>query len=420
MGLGISIMSALIAIVGGGPGGLTLARLLEMQGANVRVYERDQSRDARVQGSALDLHEHSGLAALEAAGLAEAFWANYRPDLNQLRLTDPHGTILHTHARTISGEGQRPEIERGPLRDLLLDSLKPGTVHWGRKLDSAQVVGDQVALQFAGGETVYADLAIGADGANSRLRALVTPIAPQYVGVSLVEGYVPAAEQAVPELWRLLEGSALIALGNERTLGMGTKPDGGILFYAGLKSSGSQDRQSLDEAKSPEQRVQWFRANYDGWSALWEPLFSKAASLVWRPLLVCPQDQHWEAKSNVTLIGDAAHVMPPYAGEGVNMAMLDALVLSQQLARESDIVKAIAAYEQEMFARMREMTDDTMTNTDMFYAPDAADRVVSLFRSFAHQASREAPNRSAAELDPGGAHSKNHRASVNTRFPDQL
>ena len=372
-----------VAIIGGGPGGLTLARLLQMQGADVRVYERDQSRDARVQGSALDLHEDSGLAALEAAGLTGQFWANYRPDLEQLRLTDPQGTVLHDHVRAISGEGQRPEIERGPLRDLLLDSLAPGTVHWDKKLESAVFSRDKVVLQFAEGETATVDLAIGADGANSRLRALVTPIRPRYIGVSLVEGSVPAAQQAVPELWHLLQRSALIALGSERTLGMGTKPDGSILFYAGLKSSGSDASQSLDEAKSPGQRVAWFRANFDGWGALWEPLFAKAASLVWRPLLVCPADQQWEARPHATVIGDAAHVMPPYAGEGVNMAMLDALVLSQRLANESDSAKAIAAYQKEMFARMRRITDDTMMNTEMFYASDAADRVVNFFRSFA-------------------------------------
>ncbi|HXP39318.1 MAG TPA: FAD-dependent monooxygenase, partial [Candidatus Acidoferrales bacterium] len=83
-----AIVGKRIAIVGGGPGGLTLARLLQQSGAQVSVYERDQSRSARVQGSALDLHESSGLAALEAAGLIDAFWANHRPDLDRLRLTD--------------------------------------------------------------------------------------------------------------------------------------------------------------------------------------------------------------------------------------------------------------------------------------------------------------------------------------------
>src|SRR5580698_5623336 len=133
-----------IAIVGGGPGGLTLARLLQMRGADVNVYERDPNRAARVQGSALDLHEDSGLAALEAAGLIDAFWANHRPDLDRLRLTDANGTVLHDHFRRMSGAGKRPEIERGPLRELLLDSLRPNTVQWDCKLESAELQGEQV------------------------------------------------------------------------------------------------------------------------------------------------------------------------------------------------------------------------------------------------------------------------------------
>jgi len=161
-----------IAIVGGGPGGLTLARLLQQSGAQVAVYERDQSRSARVQGSALDLHEDSGLAALEAAGLIDAFWVNHRPDLDNLRLTDVYGAILHDHPRRMSGAGQRPEIERGPLRDLLLDSLQPGTVEWDCKLDWAEMQGEQVLLRFASGKTALADITIGSDGANSRLREL--------------------------------------------------------------------------------------------------------------------------------------------------------------------------------------------------------------------------------------------------------
>jgi len=371
-----------IAIVGGGPGGLTLARLLQQSGAKVAVYERDQSRNARVQGSALDLHEDSGLAALEAAGLTEAFWANHRPDLDNLRLTDANGTVLHDHPRRMSGPGGRPEIERGPLRDLLLDSLLPDTVQWDCKLESSEFQGEQVVLHFANGQTAVADIAIGSDGANSRLRELVTPIRPQYVGVSLVEGLVPAAKHAIPELWDLLGGSALIALGGERTIGMGTKPDGSVLLYAGLKTDDAAGRQSLEGASGPDERVRWFHDNFKGWSDRWEPLFREAVSMVWRPLLVCPMDQPWTPKPNVTLIGDAAHVMPPYAGEGVNMAMLDALVLSKFLLNEDATGVAIAAYEAEMFSRMRSMTADTMVNTEMFYAPDACERVVALFRSF--------------------------------------
>jgi 2-polyprenyl-6-methoxyphenol hydroxylase-like FAD-dependent oxidoreductase len=376
-----AIVGKRIAIVGGGPGGLTLARLLQQSGAQVSVHERDQSRSARVQGSALDLHENSGLAALETAGLIDAFWANHRPDLDRLRLTDAKGTVLHDHSRPMSGAGKRPEIERGPLRDLLLDSLQPNTVQWDCRLESAELQGEQVLLRFASGQIALADIAVGCDGANSRLRELVTPIRPEYVGVSLVEGLVPAAKQMIPELWDLLGGSALIALGGERTIGMGTKPDGSVLFYAGVKTRGDSARRSFEEASGPE-RVTWFHANFQGWSEIWDPLFKEAVSMLWRPLLVCPTDQYWEPKRNVTLIGDAAHVMPPYAGEGVNMAMLDALVLSRLLLSQDTSSDAIAAYEADMFARMRHMTEDTMVNTEMFYAPDASDRVVALFRSF--------------------------------------
>jgi 2-polyprenyl-6-methoxyphenol hydroxylase-like FAD-dependent oxidoreductase len=371
-----------MAIIGGGPGGLTLARLLQQSGTHVIVYERDRSRSARVQGSALDLHESSGLAALDAAGLIEAFWANHRPDLDRLRLTDSSGRILHDHPRKMSGAGKRPEIERGPLRDILLDSLQPGTVQWNFRLESAEMQGEQVLLHFAGGEIALADIVVGSDGANSRLRELVTPVRPEYVGVSLVECLVPAARQTIPELWGLLGGSALIALGGERTIGMGTKPDGSVLIYAGLKTDGDTVRRNLKDASRPDQRVAWFHTNFEGWSDLWNPLFREAISMVWRPLLVCPPDQSWKSKSNVTLIGDAAHVMPPYAGEGVNMAMLDALVLSRLLLNENSSLDAIATYEAEMFSRMRHMTADTMANTEMFYAKDACDRVVALFRSF--------------------------------------
>lgn len=375
-----------IVVVGGGPGGLTLARLLQLQGADVSVYERDTDRFARVQGSALDLHADSGLAALEAAGLMDGFWKHHRPELNRLRLVDQDADVLYDFMRGTADGVHRPEIERGPLRDLLLDSLEPGTVHWNCKLESTAADGESLRLTFAGGDSVVADLAVGADGANSRLRAMVTPVRPAYAGVSLIEGYVPSAESAVPELCALLGGSALLAMGAEKTLAMATKSDGGILFYAGLRNPDAHTRETLDAAADAKERAAWFHGNYAEWSGVWAQLFERATSLVWRALQVCPPDQRWDASRNVTLIGDAAHVMPPYAGEGVNMAMLDALVLSRELASQVDARSAIEAYEAEMFTRAARVTEETMHNTEMFYAPDASDRIVGMFQHFAASA----------------------------------
>jgi hypothetical protein len=80
--------------------------------------------------------------------------------------------------------------------------------------------------------------------------------------VSLVEGLVPAAKQTIPELWDLLGGSALIALGSERTIGIGTKPDGSVLLYEGVKTRDDAARRSFEGASGPDSRVAWFQANF--------------------------------------------------------------------------------------------------------------------------------------------------------------
>jgi 2-polyprenyl-6-methoxyphenol hydroxylase-like FAD-dependent oxidoreductase len=168
-----------IAIIGGGPGGLTLARLLQKNGADVTVYERDASREVRVQGATLDLHYDSGLAALEVAGLMDAFRANYRPGADKMRLTDKAANIhFEDGFAGTEYDLQRPEIDRGPLRDLLLNSLAPGTVVWDSQFLSLSREEDLITLEFKNGQTATADIVIGADGASSRIRPYITSINP--------------------------------------------------------------------------------------------------------------------------------------------------------------------------------------------------------------------------------------------------
>ncbi|MFC0182726.1 FAD-dependent oxidoreductase [Pseudarcicella hirudinis] len=123
-----------IAIIGGGPGGLTLARLLQMNGLDVKVYERDTDKDARAKGATLDLHEESGLLALREAGLMDEFKANYRPGADKLRIIDKQANIVWDDSANREEESSRPEIDRGPLQKILLDSLQTGTVVWDSHL----------------------------------------------------------------------------------------------------------------------------------------------------------------------------------------------------------------------------------------------------------------------------------------------
>ena len=81
-----------IAIIGGGPAGLTLAKLLQLEETpgttNIKVYERDMNKNVRVQGATLDLHEGTGLEAIKRAGLLDEFYKHHRPVASKMRLVD--------------------------------------------------------------------------------------------------------------------------------------------------------------------------------------------------------------------------------------------------------------------------------------------------------------------------------------------
>ena len=376
-----------IAIIGGGPGGLTLARLLQQNGASVKVYERDLSRHGRVQGATLDLHDDSGLAALRAAGLLDAFKAHYRPGADKLRLTDKYATVVldqHAEAQTDTfGDASfRPEIDRGPLRELLLDALQPGTVVWDSQLAAAQPLGAGWQLAFRNGTTATADILIGADGANSKIRPLLTPIKPFYSGVTVVEGAVYDSAQSAPRLHELMQGGKIFALDDSKTLVVSSKGDGGLAFYTGCRTAEHWARESGIDFSNAAEVLAWFKQEFTGWDDIWQELFaSDTTQCVPRPQYCMPLDQAWPAQPNITLLGDAAHLMPPYAGEGVNMAMLDALELSQCLTSRQfpDLSAAITYYEQHMRQRAAAVAAETMEQTEALHAPGALEHLVGLF-----------------------------------------
>jgi 2-polyprenyl-6-methoxyphenol hydroxylase-like FAD-dependent oxidoreductase len=371
-----------IAIVGGGPGGLTLARILQMNGASVKVYERDLNREVRVQGATLDLHEESGLKALEVAGLMDAFNASYRPGADKLRVVDKNGNIVLDEHGADGGSYNRPEIDRGPLRKILLDSLKQDTVIWDSQFVSLSEQDDMIKLRFKNGSIAYADLVIAADGANSRIRPYITPIKPFYAGVSVIEGAVYNSEKASPRIHELLNDGKIFAMGDEKTLIVSSKGDGSLVFYAGIKSAESWLQDSGIDFKDKGQVFAWFKQEFADWSDIWDELFENAEPVfIPRPQYCIPLNQTWEALPNLTMLGDAAHLMPPYAGEGVNMAMLDALELAECLLSDdfANTHDAIAAYEKQMRARASETAAMTLEQTDSLHSADGLKNLVAMF-----------------------------------------
>ena len=362
-----------IAIVGGGPGGLTLARLLQMNGADVKVYERDAHKDARAKGATLDLHEESGLLALQHAGLMDAFKANYRPGAEKVRIMDKHANILLDDHQNDKLEISRPEIDRGPLQQILLDSLQPGTVIWDRQFVSLTPQDNAWKLTFKNDISVVADIVIGADGANSKIRPYITPIRPFYAGVTAVEGAVYNAAVNSPKMHAILKDGKIFAMGDDQSLIVSGKGDGSLAYYIGFKKEENWSKESGIDFADKAQVTAWFKEEYAGWDAAWLELFENAAYFIPRPQYCMPLDQTWESLPNLTMLGDAAHLMPPYAGEGVNMAMLDALELAQCLNTYPDTLSAITAYETRMRIRASESAAMTMESTALLHSPAAID-----------------------------------------------
>ena len=376
-----------IAIIGGGPGGLTLARLLQLKGSNVKVYERDPNKDARVQGSPLDMHEESGWAALRKANLIEEFKKNVRQGADKKVIVNERAEIIFSDHETKSGEDlgndpARPEIDRGALRKIFLESLQPETVVWDSYFISMEKQNEGWLLHFKNGSSAYADLVIAADGANSKIRPYVTPIKAFYSGVTMVEINVDNATKVTPHISALLNGGKIMAFGNGKNILGGQKGDGGLGFYLSLKVDENWAANSGLNFSDQTQLLAWFKKEYSGWSSIWYELFeSTATPVIPRPIYCMPLDQTWEAQPNLTLLGDAAHVMPPFAGEGANTSMFDALELSDCLTSDkyNTLQEAISFYEVSMRKRAAKAAKQSLENGGRMHSEGALEKMLTVF-----------------------------------------
>lgn len=378
-----------IAIIGGGPGGLTLAKLLQLQGVEVKVYERDDNKDARVQGSPLDLHDESGLAALKKAGLLDAFKANFMRGADKTLIMDAETKVFfndHEHKveENFGDAHFRPEIDRGVLRKILLESLAEDTVVWGSKFLSMKKQQEGWSITLTNGSTVYADLVIAADGANSKIRPYLTDIKPFYSGIIMLEGNIYDAANTAPQINSLLKGGKIMAFGKGKNMLLGQKANDEIGFYASFKADEEWVNNNGLDYGNRNELLTWFKEKYSGWVAVWGELFEKTElPVIPRPIYCMPLDQSWQSLPNLTMLGDAAHVMPPFAGEGVNMAMQDALDLSEYLVSDqySTIHEAIKMYEDKMLKRASAAARESLDNGEMMHSEDSLQSMLELFSS---------------------------------------
>lgn len=345
-------MNTPVTVVGAGVGGLVLARVLHVHGIPVRVYEAEASAAARTQGGLLDVHPWNGQPALEAAGLTEKFRGLVLPGRESYRVLDRAGTVLLD--RPDDGAGERPEVSRGELRQMLLDSLPDGIVQWGRKVSAVQALGEGCHdLRFTDGATVLASLLIGADGAWSRIRPLLSDATPQYTGFTSVEYYLFDSDTRHRATAEAVGAGSLFALAPGKGFLAYRERGGTVHTYVQLKvpQDWLADTDVADRA-SVSARV---AAEFGGWAPELTALITDSDTApVVRPLYALPAGRRWARVPGVTLIGDAAHLAPPN-GEGANTAMQDGAELGQAIADHPDDAEAaLADYEQAMFPRAAE------------------------------------------------------------------
>lgn len=342
-------MTTPVTIVGAGLGGLALASVLHRHGIPATIYEADASPEARKQGGLLDIHEHDGQVALKAAGLHDKFRALIHQGGEASRVLDQRGTVLLDQPD--DGTGGRPEVLRGELRRLLLESLPEGTVQWGRKLTGTRALGDSWrTLLFADGTSATTRLLVGADGAWSRVRPLLSDAKPVYFGTTFIETWLEDADIRHPAAAAAVGGGALFALAPGKGIFAHREPAGVLHAYVALSrpAEWAGEIDFTDEARAKAR----IAAEFDGWAPQLTALITDSdRPLVLRPLHTLPTGHRWERVPGVTLVGDAAHLMPP-AGDGANLAMLDGAELALAIvANPDDGEAALAAYEAVMFAR---------------------------------------------------------------------
>lgn len=358
----------------------------------------------------LDLHEESGLAAVRACGLYEQFLPLTGDCEESMKVSDKYGNILHSDR---PGLGERPEISRHNIIKLFMSKIPESYIRYSSKLLSADrdSATGEVTLELGSATNSAAvvsetyDLVIGADGAWSKIRPLVSEMKPQSSGLQYLTMYIRDIEKRYPHIADLVGKGTFFALGNKQALDSHRAAQGSALIYLLTNALGGDEGaliESLSKMSVPELKAHFLcdENSYGDWSPALKEIISVAFDeqaphgVQIKSLSMLPIGHRWEPKPGVTLIGDAAHVMTPFAGEGVNLAMWDALDLSAAVseawaARGEDgrdfgaaLASLLRTYEEVMFARAQEKAEETWRNCELMFAENGAQALAGFMKSF--------------------------------------
>ncbi|KAJ4316928.1 hypothetical protein N0V94_005197 [Neodidymelliopsis sp. IMI 364377] len=384
-----------IAVCGAGPVSLTLANILQNKNIPFTIYEASAS--IRTEGGSLDLHPQSGQLALKEAGLWNLFIRYARPESDVLKLVKIDGEVVWDANGTDKQEVKddekfdgRPEIDRRALMKLLYENLKEGRVIFGKKIREvvlSQTEENKHDLRFEDGTTENnIDLVIGGDGAWSKVRKLLSDEKPRYSGISMVSSSLNDIREN-PWLMSYVGEGSMMAFGEGTAVQAQRGDDGHLLTYASLRvPEDFLDTCGIDWNDATTARKEYANRYFSHVSEDLKRVFLDCIDdLNLRPLYELPVGFTWPSRSGVTLIGDAAHVMTPFAGVGVNVGMTDALVLGREIieacAGEKTLDEATRAHEREMMPRAAKFAQKTLHGKENHFSANGAQEFADRLRS---------------------------------------
>lgn len=411
-----------IAIVGGGPSGLALGRLLHQRGIRATIYElrsKSTPEELAKPSGMLDLHEESGLAAMRECGLWDDFQAALGDCSESMRVMNSDGAVLHTDEGELS---TRPEIARNALTNLLLQKVPSDIIKWNHKITTvrsnrnAATGATEIAFDLGANGTPVYDFVVGADGAWSRVRKLLSDTQPFYSGAQFITATVRHVSTKYPHLLKLSGSGTLSALGGGNAIMTHRGPQDSIRMYAAVStpnehwatSTGLEGKTAAEVKKTLLRDDKLFRK----WAPELQDLLATACDEETKdnpgckadimPLYMLPVGHRWEHRTGATLIGDAAHLMTPWAGEGVNMALWDSLDLAHVLSAVPEATDAASwqaaleprmrEFEEAMLTRAQVKAEESVTNKNMFMSENGAQAMAGFFKMYEDMAAAGGPS----------------------------
>ncbi|KAG6025482.1 hypothetical protein E4U41_001511 [Claviceps citrina] len=390
-----------IAIIGSGPGGLTLGRLLYKAGVQATIFEarsKPTDEDYDKPCGMLDLHEESGLNVVRRCGLWDEFMALTGDCAEDIKIYDHDGELLH-HYRGSAADGARPEISRLALTRLLEKSLPSDMIRWEHKVVGVEAAAStaedgrvEMVVDFGQvhGKQAF-DFVVGADGAWSKVRRLLTAVKPSYVGMHFMTLDMLAAR---PDQSEFLGQGSMTSLAFRNGIIGQRAARGATRFYLMVSTpdenfattSGFGNKTAAEAAPALVEDA----ALFGRWAQSFKDLITAACTsgnngdrLDIRPMYVLPVTHAWDTKPGVTVVGDAAHLMQPFAGEGVNLAMWDSLDLSDVIIKAVEssadggsldfqraMLPLVEEFEKKMMVRAHEKMEETSRNHDVMFGSE--------------------------------------------------